>query len=361
MNKENRIFRLPIMLLAVLTLIGAAWAGLLRLGWDWPALHINLHAIHGPLMIAGFLGTLIGLERAVALGKRWAYFGPLVNGLGGLLLVLGAPQLIGQILLIIGSLGMLLTFSVILRQHLTSYTIVMALGAAALLTGNLLWVFGWDIHRFVLWWAGFLILTIAGERLELSRIRQISQNSQIVFGLILTGYLSGLVIMLLTYDLGLRIASAGILALAFWLLRHDIARVTVRQTGLTRFIAVCLLSGYGWLIVAGLAGVLLGGMKSGAVYDLQLHSIFLGFVFTMIFGHAPIIFPAIIGSEIRYRVKFYFPLILLHISLVLRLAGENAGFYWARLWGGLINVIAVVLFFGMIAPIGKTRTESSTE
>jgi hypothetical protein len=353
MIENNRIFRLPILLLAILTLIGAAWAGLLRLGWDWPALHIELHAIHGPLMISGFLGTLIGLERAVAIGKRWAYIGPLVNGLGGLLLALGAPQLIGQIFLIVGSLWMVLIFSVILRQHLTSYTIVMALGAAALVMGNLLWLFGWDIHRFVLWWAGFLILTIAGERLELSRIRQLSHNSQIAFRLIVTGYLAGLVVMLLSYDLGLRIASAGILALAIWLLRHDIARKTVRQTGLTRFIAVCLLGGYVWLMVAGLAGMLLGGMKSGAVYDLQLHSIFLGFVITMIFGHAPIIFPAILGSDIRYRAYFYIPLILLHISLILRLAGENAGYLGARLWGGLINVLAVILYFGMIAPIGK--------
>ena len=295
------------MLLSVVILIGAAWAGLLRLGWDWPALHVNHQAIHGPLMISGFLGTLISLERAIAFGKRWTYIGPLLNGLGGILLVVGLSPQIGQVLLVLGSFWLMLIFIVILRQHLASYTIVMALGALALVVGNLLWLLGWQIHHFVLWWAGFLILTIAGERLELSRIRRLTQNSQRAFGLIVIGYLSGLIVMLFAFDPGVRIASAGIFSLSLWLFRHDMARVTVRQTGLTRFIAVCLLGGYVWLVVAGVAGMFLGGMKSGAAYDLQLHAIFLGFVFTMIFGHAPIIFPAIIGSDIQYRPYFYLP------------------------------------------------------
>ena len=50
---------------------------------------------------------------------------------------------------------------------------------------------------------------------------------------------------------------AALLALALWLLRQDIARRTVKDTGLTRFIAVCLLSGYAWLALAG--AIMLGG------------------------------------------------------------------------------------------------------
>ncbi|MBC8504857.1 MAG: hypothetical protein ISR58_12615 [Anaerolineales bacterium] len=353
MESDNRIYHLPLLLLAVLTLFAAAWAGLLRLGWDWPALQPELQKIHGPLMISGFLGTLISLERAVALGKRWAYIGPLMIGVGSVLLAFGISEIIGPLLMTLGSLWLVLIFVVVLRQHMAPYTIVMAMGALALFLGNSLWLLGWEIHYFVLWWAGFLILTIAGERLELSRIRMPSRNSLIGFGLILTWYVSGLFVMLWAFDLGVRLAAAGMLGLAFWLLHYDIARRTVRQTGLTRFIAVCLLGGYVWLAVAGIAGMIFGGLKSGAAYDLQLHAIFLGFVFTMIFGHAPIIFPAIIGTDINYRKLFYLPLILLHFSLLLRLVGENAGYLWARLWGGLFNVVAVLIYFGMIAPIGK--------
>ena len=54
------------MLLAFVILTAAAWAGLLRLGWAWPVLQPTLPVSHGPLMVAGFFGTLIALERAVA-------------------------------------------------------------------------------------------------------------------------------------------------------------------------------------------------------------------------------------------------------------------------------------------------------
>jgi hypothetical protein len=40
-------------------------------------------------MVAGFLGTLIALERAVALRRRWMYLCPLVSGFGGLVMLSG--------------------------------------------------------------------------------------------------------------------------------------------------------------------------------------------------------------------------------------------------------------------------------
>ena len=62
--------RYPLLLSALLALLVAAWAGLLRIGWLLPTTG-GLAAAHGPLMVSGFLGTLIGLERAVALAA-WA-------------------------------------------------------------------------------------------------------------------------------------------------------------------------------------------------------------------------------------------------------------------------------------------------
>jgi len=43
------------------------------------------------------------------------------------------------------------------------------------------------------------------------------------------------------------------------------------------------------------------------------------------------------------------PLILLHISLIVRIGSELLGSGPARLWGGLFNVIAVILYLGMLA------------
>ncbi len=355
LEDKNIKYRWPLMILAMLSLITATWAGLLRLGWGWPVLQPTLPLSHGPLMVAGFFGTLIALERAVAIGKAWAYGSPLLSGIGGLLVAFGLGGQLGPILMCLGSAWLVLIFAVILRKHRAGYMVVMALGALVLLVGNLLWLFGWPVFKLVLWWAGFLILTIAGERLELGRLVRQTNFSRGMFATSVGILLAGLVVLLPAWDFGVRLAGLGILSLGVWLLLFDIARRTVKQRGLTRFIAVCLLSGYGWLLVSGSLALSYGATPAGPVYDAMLHSIFLGFVFAMIFGHAPIIFPAVLGIDIVYKTYFYLPLALLHASLIVRIGGELLGFGVARLWGGLFNVIAVILYLGMIAPVGSRR------
>jgi hypothetical protein len=188
------------------------------------------------------------------------------------------------------------------------------------------------------------MLTIAGERLELNRVLRLSGYVQRIFLLAVTLFLVGLVITLFDFNLGVRLAGAGMIALALWLLRYDIARYTVRKTGLTRFIAVCLLSGYIWLGLSGLLALRFGGVTAGFQYDALLHTFFVGFVISMIFGHAPIIFPAVLGKSFTFQPVFYSHLVLLHLSLLLRVAGDLIGWLPARQWGGLLNVIALLLF-----------------
>jgi hypothetical protein len=351
MSSRNVVYRLPLLLLALITLTAGTWAGLIRLGWHLPAFKPTLLLYHGPLMVAGFFGTLISLERAVAVQKSWAYLAPLACGIGGLLLAFGVFRSVGILLLTLGSACMVLVFAYVLQKHRTGYMVVMALGAIALLVGNLLWLFGWQVYQFVFWWAAFLILTIAGERLELGRMIKLSQWSKAFFSIAILVYISGLLLLLFNWSLGIRIASAGMIFLAAWLLRYDIARRTVKQAGLTRFIAICLLSGYVWLVVAGMIGLTYGGVPAGPVYDAMLHSIFLGFVFSMIFGHAPIIFPAILKFDIQYRPILYLPLVLLHLSLIMRIAGDLLGSVMLRKWGGLLNVLVVILYFVLISPL----------
>ena len=50
-------------------------------------------------MVSGFLGTLIMLERAVALKQRWMYAVPLFAGLGWLAMLLVPGRLFGPVLL----------------------------------------------------------------------------------------------------------------------------------------------------------------------------------------------------------------------------------------------------------------------
>lgn len=336
--------QIPLLAAAMLGLLAGVWAGLVRLGWDLPHLTGTLAAAHGPLMLAGFLGTLIGLERAVALGYRWAYGAPLASALGVLALLAGLPQRVAPLLMTLGALGLVAVFVVIVRRLPALFTATMLVGGVAWVTGNGLWLAGRPVHRFVFWWIGFLVLTIAGERREMSRLVPLSASARAGFWGAVALFLAGLVLSGTTAGVGERLAGAGMVALAAWLLRYDIARRTVRHTGLTRFIAVCMLSGFAWLGVSGLLALLFGQVVGGARYDAVLHTLFLGFAFAMIFGHAPIILPAVLKTRMAFLPAFYVHLGLLHLSLLLRVLGDLADWLTVRRWGGMLNVIALLLF-----------------
>ena len=341
--------RAPLVALALFALLAALWAGWIRIGWNWPPLQPSLPGSHGPLMIAGFLGSLIALERAVALKGKWMYLSPLLSGLGGMVLATGIDSGIGPYLLTLGSLLLVAIFYVILRQHTTWYTVTMALGALAFGIGNALWVLGWSIPRVVLWWETFLILTIAGERLELGRLVRLSNRALRAFSTSIIIIVLGLLVTAISLRLGARIFSLGLLVLAIWLFTNDISRRTIRQYGIPRYAAICLLSGFTWLAIGGLLGIIYGAQAAGPLYDAILHSVFIGFVISMIFGHAPIIFPSILGLPIQYSPSFYTHLSLLHGSLILRIVGDILLNPMMRQWGGLLNGIAILLFLALTA------------
>ena len=355
------------MILAALALLAGLWAGLVRLGWQLPALSLRLPAQHGPLMVSGFLGTLISLERAVALsqnqgGRRLYYWAPLLAGLGAVALFVVLPTAVPRGLGTLGAVGLVLIFVVIYRLQPTTDHAVMGVGALLWLVGNGLWLAGWPLFRVVPWWAGFLILTIAGERLELARVLLLKEKTRATFFVVTAVFLAGLLLSLVFLDAGLRLAGIGLIALGLWLLRFDIARRTIRQRKLTRFIAACLLPGYFWLIIGGVLWLSVGGQSvAGLLYDAMLHSIFLGFVFSMIFGHAPVIVPAVLGVQVPYSPLFYVHLALLHLSLVLRVAGDLLFWLPMRRWGGLLNEVAVLLFLLVTAVavlVGRKREHS---
>ena len=351
-RRRQRRARLVIMALGMLALLGALEGGLVHLGWSLPNIPA-LVAFHGPLMVAGFLGTVIGLERAVALGRSWAYAAPLASSLGAIALAAGAPG--GPWLMTLGSAVMVVVFVAILKRQMALFTIVMALGALSWLAGQVFWLAGWPFHRAVFWWAGFPVLTIAGERLELTRLLRVGAKGHAALLIVIIALLVGLALTSIAPDVGVRITGVALMTLAGWLGIFDIARRTVWTSGLTRFIAVSLLSGYLWLGVAGLVALCSGHVSAGPQYDAILHALFLGFVFSMIFGHAPIIFPAVSGLSVPYRPTFYVHLGLLHASLALRVFGDLVPWLSGRQWGGLLNGLAIVIFFantayGMFGP-----------
>jgi hypothetical protein len=70
----------------------------------------------------------------------------------------------------------------------------------------------------------------------------------------------------------------------------------------------------------------------------------LGFVFSMIFAHAPIILPTITGLALPFQKLFYLHVALLHLGLLLRVVGDMALELSLQRWGGALNTLAILLF-----------------
>jgi hypothetical protein len=328
-----------------MSLLTGLWAGIARMGWLMPLPNEQFVMIHGPLMVAGFLGALIGLERAVALQRWWAYAIPVFASLSAIAALFTVPIQITASLAALASMLLIAVFITLYRQYPSEHFIIMALSALAWLVGNVLWFTDAAVFAVVPWWVGFLVLMIAGERLELSRLRQPTALIRRGFHGCVAVILVGLASSLFDFPVAIRVSGFGFLALALWLLRYDLAWQSTQQSGLPRFMAICLIAGYVWLAVGGILWIGFAQFFSaGLTYDAMLHAIFLGFVFSMIFAHAPIILPTITGLRLPFQKIFYLHAGLLHLSLLARIFGDISQSLSLQQWGGLLNVVAVLLF-----------------
>jgi hypothetical protein len=337
----------PLLVVGFATLAAAVWGGLLRLGVVLPfpqSSGANWITFHGPLMVCGFLGTVIALERAVGLGKYWTYLPPLLTGAGSAWIVTGGLGSPGPWLIFAGSLAYVAVSIRVVMLSKALFTIMMGAGAVTWCIGNGLWVAGWSFSRIVPWWIAFLCLVIVGERLDLARFqKQVSWSKPLLINLA-SLFLVGVALTIKWQGLGERLAGAGLLSMALWLARFDIARRTIKQPGLPRFMAFCLLSGYAWLALSGVLLLLYSPMEAGPKYDAALHSFFVGFVFLMIFGHAPVIFPAVLQLAGSFSPRLYLHVALMHASLILRITGDLSGWVAGRQWGAILNGIAMAIF-----------------
>ena len=316
--------RLPFLVLGFVSLAFGIAGGLARLGpFEAPAMAV---AFHGPLMVSAFFGTVIALERAAALERPWAYAAPLLAGLGGIALLFGIV-LAGFALLALASLAFLAASVAVLRRQPSLETATLLGGAAAWLAGNVMLLEG---QPAVPWWMAFFALTIGAERLELSRYLKRPPAARFAFAALAAG--------LLVSPLHPPALGVVLVLLALWMGAFDLARVTVRQSGLPRYVAACLLAGYFWLAVAG---ALVAGSFA---YDAAMHAFFVGFVFSMVFGHAPVILPAVLRVRFPYSPFLYLPLLLLHLSLAVRVALSTP----IGAWG---NAAAIALFVATSALI----------
>nr|WP_241981209.1 hypothetical protein [Cryobacterium algoritolerans] len=338
--------RLALLLVGGIALLAGLDGALLLLGLSAPIVSARLADVHGPLMVFGFVGTVVVLERAVAVRKKWAFLSPALLGAGGLALLSPLPLPVGQLGFVAGSVVLLPIYLMIWRRAPSTSTAVQALGAMLGLMATVLWLGGMPIPLLVPAMSLYLVLTIAGERLELARISpSVDERAETRLLGVSLATLAGVVIALFWPSIGYPLLGIGMLGLVAWLFRHDVATRLIRSRGLPRYMAACLLAGYGWLVVAGGCWLILGPSYSGPAYDGVLHAVFLGFVMSMIMAHAPTILPAVLRRPLPYRPVMYGPAALLHASLLARiLFGDARALPWLVEWGGLLNIVAVLSF-----------------
>jgi hypothetical protein len=333
-----------LVLVAICLLAGIA-GGLMRVGVFIPATAGaawlgQATMAHAALMICGFLGTVIGLERAVAIKAPTAFVAPLAAGLGGLCLLLGriGP---GAWLEVLSAVVFTAVNVVVVRRQWASHTLLLLASAVAWLVGNVMFALGQDGAATLPWWFAFLVMTIAAERLEMTRLMRRRAAAPVMLVAVLALMALGAGLSAISPPAGGVVYGASLLLLALWLVTFDIARRTVLAQGLSRYMAVCLLTGYVWLAIAGVAWA--GTALGLPLRDVALHALGLGFIFSMIMGHGPVILPAIARVKLQFGTFFYVPLLALHLSLAWRL-GWGAFEPQQRAVGAVSNGVAIALF-----------------
>lgn len=338
-------------LMVAVSLVSGVMGGLIRAGINfgetsgaWIPRAVLGHAF---LMASSFLGTVIGLERAVALKHPLAFATPLASGVAGFLMVAGFTQ--AATLLAVGAaLSFVGVNVVVVMRQRAAHTALLLVAAAAWALGAVSHAAGGVSQGVISWWFAFLVLTIAAERLEMTRLMRRRRGASACLVFVLTALLLGS--LLSSYEptalAGGLVYGGALLALAVWLFAFDIARRTVGTEGLSRYMAVCLLLGYAWLGIAGAAWV---GTTLGLPWrDAALHGVALGFVFSMIFGHAPVILPALTRLKLLFWWAFYVPLVLLHTSLLVRLLMPSLAQELMKVGAGA-NAASIVLFALIVA------------
>jgi hypothetical protein len=342
---SQRLWR-GVLLLGLLGLLTGIGAGYHRMGWAGIPVPAALVAEHGALMTGTFFGTLIALERAVALRRVWAYLPAWLCGLSFVAFLLGQSPL-GYALLGAGGIAKAVLFGVLWRRYRLFPFALLIAGSVLFAGAWVLKVGGAGYGQVLPLLMGFFAVTIVAERLELARV--IGRERQA---------LRWLLAMLLVVFVGIgaellgqreQIMGMGFGGLGLWLFRYDVGLRALRRGSampVHRYVAVLLASGYAWLVVT--AALLLFGERVVFFSDAVVHSFFVGFVFSMVFAHGVMIFPAIVGRVgYGYTPWLWVPVGLAQVGLLGRLGGDFAGTV-VRLWGSWLIGVGIVLFLLLV-------------
>ena len=308
---------------------------------------------HGALIVNGFFGTALTLERALTLGRPALWVMPLGVGLGSWLAYAGRP-VIGSALVVGGAMAFAGLHVWLIVRDREVHRVALALGAGAWVVSAVLLLShvrgsGLSMAELAPWWGSFLVLTFAGERLEAARQTGMGSVGQGLFFGAVAVMLGGFAAGLGGLASGHAIAGAGVIGVAVWLTVVGRAGRSLRQSELSGYIGRTYLGGYAWLAVGGALLLVYGEQAGGLVFDAQWHAIFVGYVLMLIFAHVPDVMQGEGRPSVAYHSVLYVAPVLLHLSLGARLYGDLAVAPNWRLIGGLGNAAALAVFVVVVA------------
>jgi hypothetical protein len=340
MNKA--ILVLPVVIAALLL---AIWSGWIRIGFSLPV--TGFAAQHGSMMVNCFLASLIYLERAVTFKNKTILLLPFISAVAVISIAAGYVTA-AMYMHVLSGAGFVAMCAYFIYKYKELHYFVFFVGAFCLLLGNMVLLKTTLYASSVVWWMLFLLFTIVAERLELSRFLPSGKTRQRSLVVILAFVFISAFIPF--HSGGNWMLSISIALTALWLLKFDMAFKSIRNKGQHRYSGLLLITGYAWLFITALTILVQPHFAFG--YDAFLHSFFLGFVFAMIFSHAPIILPAIAKLPIKiYRPVLYVWFVLLQLSLIVRIIADLFGDITCRKYAGLTNGITIIIFFINVAVI----------
>ncbi|MCI0447769.1 hypothetical protein L0152_31720 [bacterium] len=320
---------------------------------SWPA--------HGEIMLGGFLASLIIFERMIALPIDSLIWVPYVYATSALMLHSGHPFARGIHLAALA--GWLLHRWIAYRKfHRWEKPLVESV-AFITLTSALMYPGGLPSRPEVaLQGLVFPIAVIAVERLEMSFLLK-KIGSRMVL-LLLIGWCS---LWNLSTWRGIPNHSVmgGITLLLVALIAfYDTAlRVSQKQSdGLHKFLRTALMLSYAWLFLGAVAMTASSKISSAIFKDVQFHLIGLGFIFTMILGHAPLILSSAL-SKLPPKKAPMIPFLVFQAATVLRILGDFAllksvpFWQWSGWISGLIHAISFFVYVATLAFFIRIRNK----
>ncbi len=313
---------------------------------------------HGELMVFGFLATLIPAERYI--GSRSMKISELIHSmpflmsLGALLKLFswfnGIALLneVGTFAIAAGALLYIYLLASLskLSTEKTSFRL-MGAGALALLLALVVSYFFTPVGNLplVLLMLAFPALTILGERVELSKftMRRIGTEA------LVAGLLAVLGILLSIWmgkSLLLPASSLLLLALAAYIVRSE---KFIFEGGIKGYLSWHLAAAYAWAFLGfALVAIAYFAEKPQTYFDPAVHAIAIGFVLGMIYAHAPVVAPAILGRRFVEAELSLIPLALLTLANAMRILGALAKTGPVVGYSGLVVVLSLLALAGML-------------